>query len=367
MKRRPGVFDLELTDEQQALRDTLASFATDCLRPAAADAESDPRVAAKLRDELAGLDMRLGAGGPDGPPDPMSWVVAAESLATGDPGLAYALMGSMQAQMLLAWCGDDRVAPDPAVTGSVLLYEGFGRSPAELTTTARPEGRSWRLDGVKVSVLYPGTADVAVVIARRADTGELAAFLLDWDADGVSVEDDDAGGGRLALLAAPTGTVRLDGVTVDDSARIGSSAGGAPVGRAVANCRLTVAAIEVGTAAASLAYASAWATQRVAFGKPLAAFEGVAFPLADLATEVDAARLTVWDAASGLPTDGYETLTDAAVAKAATAAVLAGREGVQLLGVHGITADHPVERWYRSAAALSAIDFDPCRVPLRLR
>jgi alkylation response protein AidB-like acyl-CoA dehydrogenase len=116
-------------------------------------------------------------------------------------------------------------------------------------------------------------------------------------------------------------------------------------------------ALAVGCARASLEYASQYAIEREAFGKPIGAFQGISFKIADMAIEVDAARMSVWRA--GWKIDrGEATLSDVAEAngQALGTAVLCGDDGVQVLGGHGYIRDHPVEKWFRDAVTLSVFD-----------
>ena len=109
-------------------------------------------------------------------------------------------------------------------------------------------------------------------------------------------------------------------------------------------------------------YASKYATERIAFGKPIAACQGVSFPLAEAPMRLAALRVEIGVVASRLDADDFQDHSDAvtaAVAYAADVAPEAARTGVQTLGGHGFIKDHPVEIWYRSCAALSALDFDP--------
>jgi alkylation response protein AidB-like acyl-CoA dehydrogenase len=135
----------------------------------------------------------------------------------------------------------------------------------------------------------------------------------------------------------------------------------------LARIRLTLPALAIGCARASLEFARRYATERVAFGRPIAAFQGVAFPLADQDMAVEAARLELWEVAravEGSRDPGLiERLCANAIAHAGEAVLRATREGVQTLGGHGFICDYPIERWYRCAAALAAIDFDPVAAP----
>jgi alkylation response protein AidB-like acyl-CoA dehydrogenase len=192
---------------------------------------------------------------------------------------------------------------------------------------------------------------------------------VDGTPDGYRVDRDDATEGKLGLRAAHTGSVNLGGVIVGEDARF-SAPSEAELSRAIALSRVFIAAIALGSAQASLDYAIGWAKERTAFGKPIASYQGVAFVLVDLETAIESARLLLWDTVTGLnryaDTASLETAVSRVVARSCAIGTWAGREGVNLLGVHGIVTDHPVERWYRASAALSTIDFDPLAVALEV-
>jgi alkylation response protein AidB-like acyl-CoA dehydrogenase len=113
----------------------------------------------------------------------------------------------------------------------------------------------------------------------------------------------------------------------------------------------------VGSARSSLEYATQYATEREAFGKPIGAFQAISFKIADMAIEVDAARIALWRAAWKVD-QGAATLADVAEAtgQALGTAIKAGDDGVQILGGHGYIRDHPVEMWFRNAVTLSVFD-----------
>jgi acyl-CoA dehydrogenase len=369
------VFTLELTREQRDVVALCRELATRELRPAAKEAESDRPAFGRVLARVAATGVIAAVpeefGGP-GVSEPLTHLLVAEELAYGDPGIAFEACGAALVARLIAACGSaeqrSRVLPALATGNasrpSLLLYEGFGRSPLELATTATATPGGWTLRGAKTTVLHPGVADVAVVVAR-VDSGDgIGAYLLDaGDVARSRVTRDDLAAGKLGLRGTHTGNVTLD-LAVGEGAWL-ADAGVAAIQlhREVALARLTLAAIAVGTASAAIDYAVDYAGERVAFGQPIIAYQGVAFPLTDLMMQRDAARLALWNEALtlGHRTDPAEIAdaTGAVVALAGAAALDAGRQSVNTLGGHGFLADHPVERWYRAAVTLGAIDSDP--------
>ncbi len=367
------MYDLTISDEQSALVELVHAFAERELRAAASEAEKARAVPAGVANALHALGVAAPipeALGGQGDPDLVTYLMVAEELAWGDPGIAYAALGAGHAALLVARCGTveqqrallPRFLGADAPAASVLLHEGFGRPPSELRARAQRTTNGWMLSGQKAEALLPGPGGLSVIIARRTDTGALGAFVAIGEPRELLVTRDDRALGRIGLGCAPTGAVRLDGVELSHDALL---AGGSELAlaRALACVRLSVAAIAIGCARASLEFARRYATERVAFGRPIAAFQGVAFPLADQDMAVDAARLELWEVARAVEESGdlasIERLPGSAIAHACETALQATREGVQTLGGHGFITDYPVERWYRCAAALATIDFDP--------
>jgi alkylation response protein AidB-like acyl-CoA dehydrogenase len=346
------MYDLTLSDEQTTLVELVHAFAEKELRPAARDAERAREVPVAVANALHALGVACPipeALGGQGQPDLMTYLMIAEELAWGDPGIAYAALGAGHAALLIAQCGTreqqrawlPRFTGAQPAAGALWLYEGFGRAPSELRTRAERSGAGWLLSGAKVEALSPANPELAVIVARDARAREI---------------------GRIGLGAAPSGAVKLESVALPDSALL---AGGdaLALARALAWVRLTLPALALGCARAASEYARQYATQRIAFGRPIASFQGVAFPLADQDMAIDAARMQLFEAARSIEASDdaaqIERLASACVSRACEVALQSAREGVQTLGGHGFITDYPVERWYRCAAALAAIDFDP--------
>jgi hypothetical protein len=365
------MFELQQSDEQVALAEALRRLAQRSVRGPMAHGGVPPAgglAAAWAALHQMGLCAPVGADRPD----PMTAMLIAEEVGFGDPGLAYQLVCRARAAAMIADLGTGeqrsawlpRLAADPGCLASVGYFEGFGRSPLELRTSARRVGDGWRLSGTKIGVVLPAGGGPLVLVAREEQTGEPVAFVLTRE---FGVRRDDAAVGKLGLDAAATGDIELTEVPVPESARLAGT--GASVLAAVAALRLEVTAVLLGTARAALAYAAEYANGREAFGQPIAGYQGVAFPLVDVDIELDAARLLVWRASAEVA-DVAEVaqaaefgraarLVAEAVARGQRVALDATRVGINTLGGHGFIQDHPVEQWYRAAAVLAALDFDP--------
>jgi alkylation response protein AidB-like acyl-CoA dehydrogenase len=366
------VFDLDVSDERLAVRDLGRGLGLDVLSPAAKEAERSrgiPAAVARALHESGLTVLAHEADGGGGIPEVGTHMVAVEALAYGDPGITMAALWAGAGALFLSRCATPAQAAasmpsllaDPASTGVVALYEGFGRAPSEFTTTMTEEpGGTWRVRGRKLCVANADAAAVLIVVGVDPSSGRLRAALFAGGTrhNGVMATRDDE---RLALGAAPTFTVTIDATVHDDDLLGGRHADPTALDHAVGWFRLLVAAAQCGTAQRATDYASKYATERIAFGKPIATFQGVSFMLADSAIRIGAARLEMLDAAAHIDAgiSGSEDAVNKAVNYCGAVATAATRDAIQVLGGHGFITDHPVELWYRSSAALSVLDHDP--------
>lgn len=341
-------FGLRPNDEQDALKQTLHEFAEEVLRVAARECEE----AGATSDEIAKQIFEIGVAAPveetyggGGTFDAVTYGIAAEELAWGDPGIAYQVLGSGLAALVIGLAGSDdqkkrhlpafAAAPTPSF---VAIIEKIAAGDLEdLATTIEGE----KVAGEKYGVLDAERAEVGVVVARR--DGHLAACLVAPGSYEIVKPEH-----KLGLEAAPTWVARFDSACEPLEGDVES---------AVLWAKLMTGAVALGCARASLEYASEYAIEREAFGKPIGAFQGVSFKIADMATEIDAVRMVLWRAAWKLD-KGEATLADVAEANslALQTAIRCGDDGVQVLGGHGYIRDHPVEKWFRDAVTLSVAD-----------
>lgn len=307
--------------------------------------------------------------GGSGVGDAATLMVVLEHLAAGDAGITFAAFCSGAAAMLIARHGEGkhadtvaRLTTDPNARATAALYEPHGRGAAEFTTTiAVTEDGQVRVKGRKVGVAFAAEADPFVVVGTDVTTGGPRAVVVPRDTAGISVQPYP---GMLGLAATAAGAVDFD-ATVPAKNVLGSVEDSEALCATIATLRLSVAAIAIGTAQRAVEYAAEYAAERIAFGKPIAAFQGVSFPLAEAQMRVDAARLEIAEVAAAL--DGAESSAAVDVvggigrtlSYATEVAVDATRTAVQTLGGHGYIAEHPVELWYRSTTALSILDTDP--------
>lgn len=345
-------FDLQLTDEQEALKSTLHDFAESVLRPAARDCEEAKQTSSEIQRQIheigvtAPVDESFGGGGTF---DCVTYCVAAEELAFGDPGIAYQVLGSGIAAIVIGRAGSDdqkqRLLPRFVESEPIPTFVAYG----EKVALGDLESLETSIDGDKAvgdkyGVLNAPEATLGIVVGHGSDG--LGAVLFE-DGSGYEVAKPED---KMGLEAAPTSVVRFDGAGE-------ALSGGREIEQAILWTKLMTGAIAVGCARASFEHAAKYATERQAFGKPIGAFQAISHRIADMAISIDAARLSVWRAAWKID-NGEATHADIAQAngQALEAATFCGDEGVQVLGGHGYIRDHPVEKWFRDAVTLSVFD-----------
>jgi len=364
------MMDLEPAEEHLAVAELARGIGLEVLSSAASAAEAQRRVPENVWKTVfeTGLTVpvpeEFGGGGVM---DTVTQMIAVENLAYGDPAITLAAVWSGAAALLIARCGTEdhtgllpRLAADPTSRSAVALYEGHGRAPAEFASTVTLTGHGqWRIKGRKLAVAFAAEADPLIVVGMDPTTRALRAAIVPTSDPGVTIEPDDRG---LALDACATSTVSFD-VTIAAGNLIGGpEADPATLANTVSRIRLAVAAAQVGTAQRAVEYAAKYATERVAFGRPIAGFQGVSFPLAEAQIRIQAVRLEIADVATQLDDAALRDCEDQVtrvVNYAGEVGAESTRQAVQTLGGHGFITEHPVELWYRGAAALSTLDFDP--------
>ncbi|OMC57642.1 butyryl-CoA dehydrogenase [Mycobacterium sp. IS-836] len=359
-------YDLTPDDEQKMIVETLEDFAAEVLRPAAPDADE----AATYPPDLIAKAAELGITAINIPEDfegiaahrsSVTNVLAAEALAYGDMGLALPILApggvasalthwgsaDQQATYLPEFAGENVPQACVAIAEPQPLFD-----PTRLRTTAVRTPSGYRLDGVKS--LVPAAADAELFIVGAQLNGKPALFIVESSTKGLTVKADPSMGIRSAAL----GQVELSGVSVPANARLGEDeATDDDYSEALALSRLGWAALAVGTSHAVLDYVIPYVKEREAFGEPIAHRQAVAFMCANIAIELDGLRLITWRGAARAE-QGLPFAREAALAKrlGADKGMQIGLDGVQLLGGHGYTKEHPVERWYRDLRAIGVAE-----------
>jgi len=288
--------------------------------------------------------------------DCVSYALAVEELARVDAGTAVTLSVHSMIASAIARLGNAeqkaRYLPQLAgdtIAGFALTEPGAGSDAAALIASATRRGDSYVLRGRKQWCTNGSFAGVTMAMFRTGPgRKDISAFLVEMAQPGVVVEKVTE---KLGIHTSNTCDLAFDDVVVPADALIGEEGAGltAALGSLTAG-RIGIAAQSTGILAACLDASVAFAKQREAFGKPIAAFEGISFKVAQMAMDLDAARLLVYRAAS-LYDAGRPFAIEASKAKlfASTAARRHASEAVQIHGGYGYTTEFPVERYYRDA------------------
>ncbi|MEA2624580.1 MAG: acyl-CoA dehydrogenase [Candidatus Binatota bacterium] len=367
----------DLSDDQKLLRDTIAAFAAGELRPLAHDADE----AARIPDVVVAKAWELGLvqsaipeayGGFGDDRSAISGAIAAEELAYGDLAFAlhvlaprllvYPLLDHGTDEQKQRWLPEFTGAAFRPATAAV-VEPSMHFDLSALATTARADGGDWVLSGRKAFVPLGGSAEAILVYARRAGADGSAdpldgyraveAFLIDRSQAGVELRGPEK---NMGVNALETYELALKDVRVPDTARLGGE-GSIDFARLMNRSRIALGSLAVGVARAAYDYAREYAKERKAFGVAIAQKQAIAFLLAEMAIEIDAARLLVWQA--GWKIDrGEEATRESYLAKnyAASMALKVADNAVQVLGGHGYIRDHPVELWLRNARGFSSFE-----------
>jgi alkylation response protein AidB-like acyl-CoA dehydrogenase len=354
-----------LTPEQRELQRLARDFAVRELRPIAgewdAKGEHPPGLLARAA-SLGLTSYRIPSEYGGGGVDAVTGAIVAEELSFGCAGLAAPIAATMFPVRPLVRFGTDeqrrrylpRLASEDGFPAAIAFTEPHAGSDLNaLRTSARRDGDEWVLTGEKCYVTNGGIAELTIVFAR-AGSG-LAVFLVERDDPGVLPGRKED---TLGLRASHTGSLVLDEARLPADRLLGEDGEGFAIAvDFFEHSRPQVAAAAVGVARAAFEYATDYAREREAFGKPLIAKQAVSFKLADMAMEIEAARLLTWRACAALDA-GEDAMLLGSYAKAfaADTAMRAATEAVQVLGGAGVTRDHPVEKWLRDAKVFQIVE-----------
>ena len=376
-----GEFSLELNDEQLQLQEWVHQFAEDVIRPAAEEwdeREEFPFPIVEQAAEIGLYSWEFLANGMLGDKTGLTIPVAIEELFWGDAGIGMAIMGSGLAasgiaaagtqEQLMEWVPQCYGEPGNLALGAFCASEpDAGSDVAGYRTRAVYDEATdeWVLDGTKAWITNGGLADVHVVVAvvdPELKSRGHASFVVPPNTPGLSQGQKYK---KHGIRASHTAEVVLDGVRVPGSCLLGGKEKlderlarvreGKP-GNAQAAMqtfeatRPAVGAQALGVARAAYEYALDYAKERQAFGRPIIMNQGISFMLADMATEIDAARMLVWRAAWLSKQQGFRNAEGSmAKLKAGRVATWVTERAIQILGGYGYVREYPVERWHRDA------------------
>jgi alkylation response protein AidB-like acyl-CoA dehydrogenase len=356
------MIDFEFDEEQQLIHDTVTSFAAEQLRPAAHEADETGVIPESLVKAAWDLGLIQGSvpesygGYASSEPSAVTGAIVAEGLAEGDLSIALHLLSPRLVvdPVLRLGSEEQKAAILPAymtehfTPGSAAVVEPWiGFHFTKMRTTARRDGSDWVIDGEKCQAVLAAHAPHIVVYAATADG--IGAFLVAAGTEGMTIGEREK---NLGLHALETCEVKFSGCRVPASARLGADA--TPMLR---RARVAQSAMAVGVAKAALDYAIAYAKERDAFGVKIAQKQAIAFMIAEMATETEAARLLNYEAAWNLD-QGNEGAREVALAHRYTAdmAMTVTDNSLQVLGGHGFIRDHPVEMWVRNARGFAVFE-----------
>ena len=352
----------QLTEDETLFRDSVLEFAGREVKPHVREMDDQAKMPRALVDRLFELgvmgieipDAHGGAGGTF-----FHSVLAVEALSTVDPsvGVLVDVQNTLVVNALIRWGSDaqhSQYLPQLAsrTVGAYALSEaGSGSDAFALTTRAVETGADFRLTGRKLWITNANEADLFVIFATvnpEAGYRGITAFLVERGFPGFTVGKKED---KLGIRASSTCELLLEDCRVPRANVLGEVGRGYKVAIETLNeGRIGIGAQMIGLSQGALDHAIAYVKERKQFGKPLADFQGVQFQLAQAATELEAARLLVYNAAR-LRDRGQPFLTQAAMCKlfSSNAAEHITSLAVQLFGGYGYVKDYPVEKLYRDA------------------
>ncbi len=359
--------EFELTEGQKAVQELARSFAEKELRPVALqhdETQEFPREILVKLGELGFMGMtwpeELGGANLS----EMEAVVIVEELAKVDPSVAL-IVGSHNSLCTghIMFFGNEeqkrRYIPDLASGRALgawgLTEPGSGSDSGAMKTTARREGADWILEGSKTFITQGSVASTYVIMAMTDPSLKkkgISAFILERGMKGFSIGKKE---NKMGMRCSDTATLVFDNVLVPGANLLGGAGEGFRQALSVLdNGRIGIAALSVGIAQGALEASLKYAKERVQFGRPIADFQAIQWKLADMATEIHAARILTHRAA-WLKSQKRPFALEASQAKyyASEAAVRATNNAVQIHGGYGYIKEYPVEKLYRDAKLMT--------------
>jgi len=356
--------DFTPTQEQRQIRETVAEFVDNEVRPVAGEIDAADGFPADLVKEMADLGLmgmpipaEYGGAGLDY----HAYAMALEEISRGSGALGTIVAAHISlASHMISEYGDDEqraefltpLAEGEEIGAFALSEPGAGSDVPAMETRARRDGGEYVLNGNKLWISNGSVADTVVVFAKTdPDAGRngISSFIVRPDSDeGFVVEGTED---KLGDRGCPTAELRFDGLRLPESRRLGEDGAGFRQALETLNAgRITIAARGVGIAQAALDAALSYAGEREQFDRPIGEFQAIQHKLADMDTKTRAARMLMHDAADRKER-GESFVKEAAQAKLFASEVSreVANEGVQIHGGYGYVKDFPVERFYRDA------------------
>lgn len=351
------MLNFELDQEQKMLADAIGRLANERMRKVSRDADEEGHIPPEVAQ--AGWDLGLlptgipEAYGGFGEYSVTTNVLAIEELAFGDLAIAAHILSPNNVAIPVLLCGTEAQKEAhlplfceesmPRVTAA-MQEPGLQYDARNLKTTAVLADDHYILNGKKSLVPLADTAETFLIYAN--EDGRSQAFFVPADAAGLTVGEREK---LMGLKALPTFTLTLDNVQIPVVNRLGGDEG-IDIGLILNHSRVALGAAAIGLARAGYEYARDYAKQRIQFGEPIAHRQSIAFMLAEMAIDIDGARMMVWEAA-WLLDQGKDATKETAVMKhfVDDMAVRVADQALQILGGYGYIREYPVELWLRNA------------------
>ncbi len=286
------------------------------------------------------------------------YVDAIAELAKFDPGIALSMAAhnSLCTNHILMFGNEEqkqkwlpKLASAEWIGAWGLTEPNTGSDAGNMRTVARQDGDYWVLNGAKNFITHGKSGNVAVVIVRTGERGDshgMTAFVIEKGTEGFySGRKED----KLGMRSSETTELIFDNCMVHKSQVLGKVGEGFIQSMKILDGgRISIAALSLGIAQGALEHSIEYAKERQQFNKPIASFQGISFKLAEMATQIEAAKLLTYQAAE-LKNKGAKMTKEAAMAKyyASEVSVKVANEAVQIFGGYGFTKDYPVEKYYR--------------------
>ena len=357
--------NFELSEEQSLIRDTVREFAESEIGPSAAQRDEEERFDRSLMfDSLAELGLtgivfpeEYGGAGADY----LSYAIAVEELSRvcASTGVTLSAHLSLGANPIYLFGTESQKQQFlvPLATGEKMGAFGLtepsaGSDAGSTKTTAVRDGNDWLLNGSKIFITNGGEAEIYVVLARTDKDAKkhhgISAFIVEKGTEGFSFGKKEQ---KLGIRSSPTMEIVFENCRIPADNLLGEEGQGFKVAmKTLDGGRIGIGSQAIGIAQGALEQAVAYAKERKQFDKPIAAFQGISFQLADMATQIEAARLMVYNAAyrasAGL---SYSQASAMAKLMASETAMKVSTQAVQILGGYGYSREFPVERMMRDA------------------
>jgi acyl-CoA dehydrogenase len=355
--------NFQLTEEQEMLRKMVRDFAEKEVEPTARERDEEERFDREIFDKMAELGL-TGIPWPEEyggiASDFVSYCIAVEELSRvcASTGVTLSAHLSLASWPIYKYGNEEqkknfltRLATGEALGAYALSEPGAGSDVASMKTVATKDGDDYVLNGNKVWITNGGVADIYIVFAKTdPDAGHrgISGFIVEKGTEGFSFGKKEE---KLGIRSSPTTELIFENCRIPKENLLGEEGEGFKIAMTTLDGgRNGIAAQAVGIAQGALDASIAYAKEREQFGKPIAHNQGISFKLADMATEVEAARLLTYQAA-WLESNGKPYGKESAMSKlfAGDAAMRITVEAVQIFGGYGYTKDYPVERYMRDA------------------